>query len=149
MVRLIPVEGDPFTSTTPTAGPSLEPVDFDPFKEAPRSGGAPASGVFPATDSSGLATGPKDTILPPVSAPPPSSTPTSDTDPGIVTELTGSALKGWNSFERGRRLFQHVTGSRALVGEQVDLDALANNLADTQRLDAEFPQSPSVKKAEE
>lgn len=149
MVRLIPVEGDPFASATPEAGPQLEPVDFDPFKEAPRSGGAPASGVFPATDSSGLATVPSSTMLPPVSAPPPSTTPTSDTDPGIVTELTGSALKGWNSFERGRRLFQHVTGSRALVGEQVDLDALSRNLADTQRLEAEFPQSPSVKKAEE
>lgn len=153
MVRLIPVEGDPFASTTPTAGPSLEPVDYDPFKEAPKSGGAPASGVFPATDSSGLATVPSSTQLPPVPAPvrapPPSSAPTSDSDPGIVSELTGSALKGWNSFERGRRLFQHVTGSRELVGEHVDLDALSRNLADTQRLDTEFPVSPSVRKAEE
>lgn len=144
MVRLIPVEEDPFTTATPSASPRLEPVDFDPFagKDVTRAG-APASGVFPATDSSGLATVPASTQLPQSSAPTPSPIPTSDRDPGVLSEAYGDTVKGLHSLKRGAFLTGYMTGAYD------DVDNIARHMAASKTIEEAYPSSPTVRKANE
>lgn len=139
MPQYIPVDRDPFASAAPT----LKPVDFDPFKETDvtqnptQQQAAPPSGVFPPVAA--VPQSPE-----PVNAPPPSTAPESPTDPGIVSELTGSLVKGLHSANRGRYLLQHALGTR-----EGALEDFLNSVEESPKLDAQYPVGPSTRKAQE
>lgn len=145
MPTFTPVDDDPFAKA-PSNNVRLEPVDYDPFKE-PVKQTAPASGVFPAVDNSGLASVPAAMLpgSPPVSAPPPSPAPIqSDTDPGWLQESLSQTKRGWHSFQRGRYLMQHTLGTR-----EGALEDFLNAVQETPQVEAENVVSPQTRAAEE
>ena len=109
---------------------------------------APASGVFPAVNDSGLAAVPKDTFAtqtPGVSAPPPSPAPVQlGQDPGWLQESLSQTKKGWHNFQRGRYLTQYVMGTRPEA-----IEDFLNEVEKTPQVDAENIVSPQTKAAEE
>lgn len=149
MAKLEPVDYDPFAKA-PMAQPVLEPVDYDPFagkdvtKTPTQQQLAPASGVFPAVtsaDVSGLVSPQSSTTS---YAPPPSSAPVqSTTDPGILAESYGDAVKGLHSTKRGAFLTGFMTGMYD------DVDNIAQHLAASQAIEAQYPSSPATRKAAE
>lgn len=154
MVTFTPVEDDPFAAVNPSSttvqAPKLEPVDFDPFVQAaPETNKplAPASGPFPAVSPGGKAVVPSNTILPEstagVRAPAPSTAPTSDTDPGLLAESYGDTVKGLHSTKRGAFLTGYMTGVYD------DVDNIANHLAASKEIEAQYPSSPANRKASE
>ena len=108
---------------------------------------APASGVFPSVDNSGRATVPQGTFEtqsgPIVSAPPPSTAPAADYDPGVLQEALGDAVKGTHSLKRGFMLGGYMTGA------YTDVDTLSKTLAASKDIEAQYPSSPANRKAQE
>ena len=150
MAQFEAVDNDPFAA--PTSEPRLEPVDYDPFAgkdvtKNPTEQVAAAKGVFPAVNSSGLAAVPSDTFPTQaptgVRAPTPSTAPVSDGDPGILAESIGDTIKGAHSVKRGAYLTSFA------VGAPVDIDELANTLASSKEIEAQYPTSTAVRKAQE
>lgn len=146
MPSFTPVEHDPFAA--PVGSPRLEPVDYDPFAKAdvtanPTEQLAPAQGAFPAV-TRGMVDGPapaspqSGTIAP--SARP---VPQSQVDPGILGEAYGDAVKGMHSTKRGAFLTGYMTGMYD------DVDNIANHLAASKDIEAQYPASPSVRGAQE
>lgn len=156
MVTFTPVEDDPFAAPNPAStavqAPKLEAVDYDPFAQAAPSAPkptqmAPAAGPFPAVGPGGKAVVPSGAnttqSVAGVSAPAPSSAPTSDVDPGILAESYGDTVKGLHSTKRGAFLTGYMTGIYD------DVDNIANHLAASKDIEAMYPSSPNNRKAAE
>lgn len=129
MATLTPVDFDPFkASTAPTGEIRLEPVDHDPF----------------AKGTTGVAVAPQMPV-PSVSAPNPSTPPeTPPSDPGILAESYGDAVKGLHATKRGAFLTGYMTGMYD------DVDNIAKHLTASKDIEAAYPASgPSRKAAEE
>ncbi len=106
---------------------------------------APAKGAFPAVDSSGLATVPRDTFEPqsptPVHAPAPSQAPAAPV--GVLEEMGNDAIKGGYNIKNG------LITSRWLLGLGGDVNEVADHLASGKDLEARYPSSPETKAAAE